>query len=429
MNYQKDLKQKYEVDVFVAGGGAAGVAAAVAAARQGKTVFLAETQGCFGGLGTAGMVPAFAPFDDGVNCLADGIGMEIRRNVSKDIPLNTYWTTINVEELKREYDRIITEAGVKFSFFTTLYDVITEGDRIEYVILGSKSGLFTVKAKVYIDCTGDGDLCAFGGGEFELGDENNVVMPQTLCSIWANISPDRERAAYNRNVEEAYAEGILSKEDRHVPGFFHTNCGIAGGNLGHTFDKNPIDEVSLTEAMLEGRQLATEYEKYFKKYFKGYENIRLVTTANVLGVRESRRITCDYTLNVNDFIGRSVFEDEIGRYCYPVDIHVKNTDKAEFEKFWKEYTKDLHYAKGESYGIPYRSLVPVSFKNVLVAGRCMGTDTKMQASIRVMPGCFITGQAAGIAAALATETLDTRRINVKELQSRLKKLGAYLPNA
>jgi len=85
MKYSKNLNKKYECDVFVAGGGAAGVAAAVACARQGKSVFLAESQGCFGGLGTAGMVPAFAPFDDGVNCLAAGIGKEIRKNVSKDV--------------------------------------------------------------------------------------------------------------------------------------------------------------------------------------------------------------------------------------------------------------------------------------------------------------------------------------------------------
>ena len=115
MIYTRKLTEKYNVDVFVAGGGAAGVTAAVAAARQGKTVFLAEATGALGGLGTSGMVPAFAPFDDGVNFLAAGIGLEVRKNVSKHIPLNTYWTSIDAEELKREYDRIVTEAGVDFS--------------------------------------------------------------------------------------------------------------------------------------------------------------------------------------------------------------------------------------------------------------------------------------------------------------------------
>ena len=430
MIYQRELMQKYEADVFVAGGGAAGVAAAVAAARGGARVFLAESSGAFGGLGTTGMVPAFATFYDGVRPVASGIGLEIRKSVSRDVPIDTYWTSINTEELKREYDKIVSESGVCFSFFTTVYDVITSGRNIEGVVLGSKSGLFTVKASVYIDCTGDGDLIAFAGGEFELGDENGVVMPQTLCSVWANI--DRERilpGAPNRMIEKAFADGVLSLEDRHLSGLFHRNNGVSGGNIGHTFDIDPTDEGSLTKAMIIGRASMLEYERYYKEYLKdGFENMTLVGTASVLGVRESRRITCDYTLSVSDFVDRAVFDDEIGRYCYPIDIHVKNTDKEEYERFIKEYEKKYKYKKGESYGIPYRSLIPISFDNALVAGRCMGTDQKMQASIRVMPGCFLTGQAAGAAAALAKDSGNVRNIEYKALAEALVALGAYLPN-
>lgn len=431
MIYQKNLVQKYETDVFVAGGGPAGVAAAVAAARAGKRVFLAEASGAFGGLGTTGMVPAFAPFDDGVHVLAAGIGFEVRKNVRRDVPLNQYWTSIDTEELKREYDRIVTEAGVQFSFFTTVYDVITVGDRIESVVLGSKTGLFTVKAKIYVDCTGDGDLCAFGGGEFEMGDENGNVMPQTLCSLWVNLDRDKIKGPQNAFIEQAYRDGVLSYEDRHLPGFFHRPDGIGGGNIGHTFGINPVDETSLTQAMLWGRKSMLEYERYYKTYLTGYEHMTLCATAPVLGVRESRRITCDYMLNVDDFRNRAVFADEIGRYCYPVDIHVMNTDKAEYERFQEEYRKTLHYKPGESYGIPYRSLIPVSFSNALVAGRCMGTDRQMQASIRVMPGCFITGQAAGTAAALACADEageQVRNVDIRALQAALIRLGAYLPN-
>ena len=430
MNYQKELLQKYETDVFVVGGGAAGVAAAVAAARGGKRVFLAESLGCFGGLGTSGLVPAFAKFDDGERLIACGIGLEIRKNVSKDQPLDAHWARIDAEELKREYDRIMTEAGVQYSFFTTVYDVVMSGDRVESVILGSKSGLFCVKARIYIDCSGDGDLCAYAGADFEVGDQNGTVMPPTLCTMWCDVDLDRiEKVKHNAFVEDAYAKGILSQEDRHLPGMFCRAGGIGGGNLGHTFGVNPLDENSLTAAMVKGRQLAVEYENYYKTYFKGYEHMRLVATAPVLGVRESRRITCDYTLNVNDFRSRAVFEDEIGRYSYPVDIHVMSTDKAEYERFEQEYIKDLRYGVGESYGIPYRCLIPKKLSNVLVAGRCIGTDRQMQASVRVMPGCFLTGQAAGSAAALASDCEDVRRIEIDALKQALLKLGAYLPNA
>lgn len=426
MIYTKSLNYKYETDVFVAGGGPSGVAAAVAAARSGKKVFLAEATGCFGGLGTSGLVPAFAPFDDGENILASGIGYEIRQRLDRSTPLRN-WTTLDIEELKREYDKIIVESGVDFSFFTSVYDVVVESGRVDSVILGSKSGLFAVKAKIYIDCTGDGDLCAFGGSDYEIGDEYGAVMPQTLCSIWTDIDREKCNEPWNKYVEQAHRDGVLTNEDRHIPGFFHRKDGLSGGNIGHTFGINPIDEKSLSFAMVEGRKSMLEFDNYFKTYFMGYENMKLCSTASLLGVRESRRIVCDYMLNVNDFISRAVFEDEIGRYCYPVDIHVMNTDKDEYERFREEYQQKLRYKKGESYGIPYRSLIPVSFRNVLVAGRCIGTDRQMQASVRVMPGCFITGQAAGIAASLACETEDVRKISVKKLQENLIKLGAYIP--
>ena len=124
MLYQKQIDVRYTADVLIVGGGAAGVAAAVSAARMGKKVLLCEANGCFGGMGTSGLVPAYAPFTDGENILAAGIGLEIRKNVSRNIPVETAWTRIDPEELKREYDRILTEAGVEFQFFTTLFDVL-----------------------------------------------------------------------------------------------------------------------------------------------------------------------------------------------------------------------------------------------------------------------------------------------------------------
>jgi len=136
----------------------------------------------------------------------------------------------------------------------------------------------------------------------------------------------------------------------------------------------------------------------------------------------------DYVLNLDDFKARAVFEDEIGRYSYPVDIHASKPDAASYAEFEKEF-RTLRYGKGESYGIPYRVLVPQKLSNVLVAGRCVSTDRYLQGSIRVMPGCYITGQAAGVAAAIAIEkNTNTRGFPVTELQSRLKKMGAFLPN-
>ena len=428
--YSRKLETAYDVDVFVAGGGPAGVAAALAAARAGKRVFLAETSGAFGGAATAAYVPAFATFSDGVHDVVGGIGREIRRLVSRDVPESTYWTPIDIEELKRVYDRIMSASSAKFSFFTTVCDVVAKDGRLEKVVVATKRGLLAVKAKVFIDCTGDGDLCAFAGGAYELGDADGKVMPSTLCSQWCDIDFSQRNPWAQSLLPKAIADGVFTVPDLHLPGFFKATDGssLGGGNIGHVFGINPTDERSLTVAMMDARKRLPEYERFYKTYLKGYEKMRLATTAPFLGVRESRRVVCDYMLGVKDFLARASFEDEVGRYCYPVDIHPsKPGDVKAMEAFRREYEKDLKYKKGESYGIPYRSLVAKSFSNLLVAGRCMGTDQKMQASIRVMPSCFITGQAAGTAAAMALATGDVRAVKAGELRRRLVADGAYIP--
>ena len=172
-------------------------------------------------------------------------------------------------------------------------------------------------------------------------------------------------------------------------------AGIGGGDIGHAFGVDATDERSLTAALIHGRTLVTEYERYYKEYLVGFEKMRLVATGALLGIRESRRILGDYLLCLDDFTRRANFADEIGRYCYPVDIHVaRPDDDEEYERFLQEYD-ELRYADSESYGIPYRCLIPRELRNVLVAGRCVSTDRFLQASIRVMPGCYITGPGAG----------------------------------
>lgn len=427
MIYQKELPVRLEADIVVAGGGASGVAAAVAAARMGKSVLLVESGGALGGVGTTGLVPAFAPFGDGVNVLCGGIGMEIRRQVSLHVPMETAWTPIDTEELKRTYDIITTEAGVKVLFFTTVCDVLAAEGHIEGVVLTSKTGLYAVKAKIFVDCTGDGTLNALGGGAFEIGNEEGKTMPPTLCSQWAGVDKD---VYWSNNIpaqlEKAIEDGVFTYADRHLTGMFLQEGGMAGGNIGHIFDNDPLDEQSLTKAMMWGRASMMEYVRFYREYVKGCENVRLVGTASMLGIRESRRTVCDYMLSVEDYIARADFADEIGRYCYPVDIHIMNTKTDEMERFRQEYIH-MRYEPGESYGIPYRSLTAVSWDNLLTAGRCMGTDRQMEASIRVMPGCFITGEAAGTAAALALDQeTDVRAVDVALLQRTLAGNGAYM---
>ena len=444
LTYTKSLPIKYDVDVFVAGGGPAGIAAAVSAARQGRSVFIAESFSAFGGAAVTMLVPAFMCFGDGINFLAEGIGREVFERIrSESLPRFRKYcpSSIPVETLKLIYDDMVSSSGAKFMFHTNLIDAITENGKIKYVICSAKGSVFAVKAKVYIDCTGDGDLAHYAGAQTEYGDENGKTMATTLCGLWTNIDWDRVVWPPTRNLDKAFADKVFTNEDRHLPGIWEIidqiedkegrrlPTGVGGSNVGHIYDVDARHAESLTEGIMKGRKQLLEYRKYFREYLDGYEDMELVWSAAYLGIRESRRIICDYKLVLDDYMRRADFNDEIGRYCYGVDIHSPTNDKAGYEKFMSEYTS-LSYGVGDSYGIPYRSLAVSGTDNLLCAGRCIGTDRYLQSSVRVMPGCYITGQAAGIAASVLCDSHDynVHSADVHEIQKRLVAMGAYLPN-
>ncbi len=426
----------------VIGGGPAGVAAAVTSARQQRRVLLIEGTGCFGGIGTAGGLMMFCNLTDGVHFVADGFGRAVhdrlwdyggmadgmRREMAEQSPI------YRMEVLKRVYDDLLTESGADFALFTHFVDVELDGERVDAVLCHGKSGLFAVKAHTFIDCSGDADLCMRAGAPYDKGDDAGGMQPPTLCSVWAEIDWERANAAghgiwqQEAQLPKAIADGVFSVPDLHLPGMLPLGAHTGAGNIGHIFGIDATDERDLTRAMLRGRKLLTEYERFYKEYLAGYERMELVATPALLGVRESRRIRGDYQLTRQDFLDRAIFADEIGRFCYPIDLHATKPDVehfAEFEQIFHSY----RYQPGETYGIPYRCLLPQGLSNVLVAGRCISMDRPMHGSLRVMPGCMITGQAAGMAAALAVEgDTTTRGIAVPELQRRLHALGAYLPN-
>lgn len=431
MLFSREIRVKRKVQICIVGGGPAGCAAALTAARNGAKVFLAEAHTCLGGLGTAGGVAMFTTFTDGENFVADGVGREILERMNIEDTASPLVNSINVEILKRLYEEMLLEAGVDFSFMTEFIGAETGDQSVTQAVFNARSGLFAVEADVFIDCTGDGDLAARAGATVMFGDENNQVMPSTLCSAWAGIDWDKfnESGAKPRQILfKAFEDGLFRNNDPHHTGINQTGKSLGGGNMGHLFGLNPLDEISLTEGLIEGRKQAVEFERYYREYIPGYENVELTATASLPGIRESRRVTSDYVLNMEDYKTRRVFEDEIGRYCYPIDIHpatIGQKDQAEFERLMRS----LRYNSGESYGIPYRILTVKGFDNLLTAGRCVSTDRYLQGSIRVMPGCYITGQAAGMAAALACKNNNNiRSFPVLQLQKELVKIGGYLPN-
>lgn len=428
IQYQKTLSIKYDVDVFVAGGGPAGVAAAVAAAENGASVFLVESFGAFGGAAVNALIPAFMQFTDGVRFLAGGIGRRVRDFIWEYCPETSKKycpDSIPVETLKICYDRMILKAGVQFELFSHVSDVISEDGRLRYVICTAKGESYAVKAKLFIDCTGDGDMAFLAGAPYKQGDENGNTMAATLCALWNGIEWSKVVRPDSRCLDQAFADGVFTNEDRHLPGIWPISTTTGGSNAGHVYGIDGTRADSLTRGMIEGRKQLLEYRKYYKKYLSGYEDAEPVISATQIGIRETRRIIGDYILNINDFLTRAVFDDEIGRYAYPVDIHSGKNTSAGYTEYAKKFA-ELRYKKGESYGIPYRSLLVKGFDNLLTAGRCISADRSMQASVRVMPCCFITGEAAGIAAALAATDGNTRHVEIAKLQEKLLERGSAL---
>jgi len=437
VDYARRFPVKIETDVMVCGGGSAGVAAAVAARRAGARVFLAEGFSCFGGMGTAARVPVFMSWGDGVRDLACGFGTDFRARLQR--AGGFYRGAFDFEVVKREYDRVMVESGADFLFHTKVIDVVVDGGMLQYAICASQSGIWAVKAKVFVDATGNGDVAVQAGVPFEKGDASGHMMPASLLSAWDGVDWERwarerpnQAHPYGAELARASADGIFKEPDLHMTGLYRFPGGYATANVGHVFDLDGTDERSLTKGYLRGRESMAEYQRYFREYLKrGMENIRLVETAALMGVRETRRILCDYVMTLDDYMKRAVFPDEIGRYAYPIDIHPSSADKAAYERHREEFDRLYKYRKGESYGIPYRILCAKGVRNLLVAGRCVSTDQKVQASIRVMPACYLTGQAVGFAAAIAADAgaCDVHGVDVKALQKRLTAFGAYLPNA
>lgn len=435
INYTRQFAVKHNVDICVVGCGPAGFAAAVSAARNGASVLVIDALSMPGGMSTAALVPVLMPVSDGINFLAGGIGHETYLRAQESGAMRG--GAIHAEKLKYLYEDMMAEAGIAISYNTTLMDVDLDGQGINAAICHAKSGLFAIQAKIFIDCSGDGDLAALAGAPFEVGDDNGNTMPATLCSLWAGVDWNqyREGKAFSHNddnmlaiLKQAYEQGVISMDDYHHTGMTRTNDQLVTGNFSHVFGINPLDELSVTKGLIDNRKLLREYETMYRQFIRGFQSASLATSGSILGIRESRRIIAEYVLSAQDYDNRATFEDEIGRYNFSIDVHPSTPGRQALEEH-KKHFRGKAYGKGESYGIPYRILCPKNTDNLLVAGRCVSTDRNMMASLRVIPGCWITGMAAGTAAAISVKNKQKpHQIDVKALQKNLHANGAFLPN-
>ncbi|MDR1268350.1 MAG: FAD-dependent oxidoreductase, partial [Planctomycetaceae bacterium] len=270
----------------------------------------------------------------------------------------------------------------------------------------------------------------------DAGTDTPHIMPATLMSLFSGINmPEFYKGDQHKQLMKAIADGHFTQEDRHLPGMFIVNQTTANLNGGHLFKMNALKCKDLTEGIMLGRKIVQEYKLFYQKYMPGCENIELVITANVIGVRESRRILGEYELNYDDYMERRKFPDQIGIFCKFIDIHPYDTSKEEWERFSSEAgyirngtQRSSKYEVGEYFGIPYGILVPKGWKNFWVAGRCASSDVRAHGSIRVQPACSMMGQAAGTAAVQSIKTgQPANELDTEMLVLTLRKAGAYLP--
>lgn len=460
------------VDVAVVGGGCAGLAAALAAARNGARVALIERLGFLGGCATATMMDVFWMYRAGDRKGVEGIGIEVLRRLKEQGGVDGepgYRVYVDSEKLKVLADQMVVEAGVHLWLDTLGVTPVMEGEAVGGVIIESKSGRQAIRARVVVDASGDGDIAARAGSAFEMGrPEDGRLQPVSTSFRLSNVDFDGVRTYWTEHPEDVFFARLVEKA-REAGDFTVARNAIVfhgvrpwgeltGINATRVFVKDPTDVRQMTAAEIEARRQVYEVADFLRKYVPGFANCEVSYIATQVAARESRRITGEYTLTETDVLESATFPDAIAKFpCFldlhnpagddvrlvyprpdhpgedPSDLAWRSGGDSMFEKMIrpahtpKLRADVLQTAAGALFDIPYRALVPVKVERLLTAGRCISATHVAEASIRYFPASFATGEAAGTAAALAARSnVLPRKVDVSALRRQLIVQGAYL---
>ena len=443
--YQRQIPVDPAYDLVVVGAGPAGSAAAISAARLGAKVLLVEGTGCAGGMGTSGLVTAFNPMADGQRPLVGGFMRELvetlftrgflKPGINPDTWRRNYecWTPFNAEGLKLVLDEKLVEAGVEVRYFSKVVDCHLERPGcLAGVVLHNIEGLRYVPARTFVDASGDAVLAHLAGAPCrEAGRDSLRIMPATLCSLFSGVDFNQKdfKKTYQKLYKEALDEGgMFSQYDRQLVGLDRVGTQVGFLNGGHMFNLNALRVASLTAGVMQGRRLAQEFLRFFRERVPGCEKIEHVTTASLIGVRESRRIIGEYELGREDYLARRQFADQIAVYNNAIDIHPYDCSDEQYNRFYNEYMQSGRLGEGECFGVPYGVIVPRGMANLWVAGRCVSTDVGVHGALRVQPAASMLGQAAGTAAVQALRDGATAaEVDTRRLVTTLRDAGAILP--
>ena len=413
-------------DVVVSGGGPSGVGAAVAAARRGRKVLLIERCGFYGGMATAALVQPFcghqysSPDYRILGSLTEGIFKEI---VVKLHEYGAYGSVLSPsafdeERLKRIYDILLADAGVDAFLHTRVVGVDVSGERITHLRLVSKEGELKIAGRLFIDATGDGDIAAFAGCPFTVGrtkDGYSQAMTTSFRMAGVDKSEMRKtgghlaaRRTVNRYFLEAREKGELVFPYRDFIHFYdYPRADVLHFNMTRINQVSGLSVEELTKAEVEGRRQAYVISDWLKSTVPAFENAYLEKLPGQVGVRESRHVDGEYSIDLDDIRRGAKFSDGIARSCYFADIHSPTGSGFDHERSDNGKTEpgqhDSGFAppEGDWYEVPYRSLLPHGCENLLVCCRALSASHEGSAAVRVMATMTATGEASGIAASRA----------------------------
>lgn len=428
-----------DVDVCVVGAGSAGSTAAIAAARTGARTLLIDRLPFLGGTSTAVLDTFYGFYTPGsrwlkvVGGIADDVVAALRDLGPVVERPNTYGAGTGVtylaEHLKVAWERLTEEAGVTVVLHAMVQDAEVRDRQLESVVVATRAGLRRVRAGVFVDASGDADLCHFAGFGYETAGETDPAQTLTTTFRMVNVDHERRRTiskdAFHALMAEAAESGDYDLPRRegsdHVTPIDGMTATImtrlesteraTDGSL-----RTPTDPAFLTRAEIAGRRQALEYARFLVDRVPGYERASLVALGTQIGVRETRRVYGDARLTREDVLSARQFDDQVGLCGAPIEDHHGGADTR-----W-QYLPD-----GAAVGIPYGTLVVRDAANVLVAGRCFSATHDAHASVRSMAQCMAMGQAAGTAAALAVAAgTSPRDLPFAQLADRLRGDGAIL---
>ncbi len=420
-----------EYEVVVLGGGPAGIAAAIAAGRAGRRTALVERYGFLGGAGTAAGLSTFCGLHANVHGehrqvihgICDDILDRLRRMDGLSKPHLAVGSRIqaqayDISAYKIAADELLLEAGVKLFFHA-----FAVGATPDHLLIETKSGRRAIGGRIFIDCSGDGDLAAWRGAPYEVGDgRGGMLFPTTMYRI-CGVDPQKAGRAWDRIpelMEEAERRGRRFPRKKPIvrpqPNPIEWRANLTQIRNPDGSPVSGIDAEQLSYGEVEGRRQCRDTFEFIKSVTPGFERAYIVEIAPQIGIRETRRVRGEYMVSEADILDCVDFPDVIGVNGWPVEAHVAGN-------------VDFRFVRGERgfNQLPYRMIVPQNIDNLLVAGRCASMTHDGQSSARVSGPCFVMGQAAGSAAHLALQSgRPPRQIDVRSLQEKLERDGAYL---